>query len=165
VKLRSSYVLYGVVAIALAVWALSLLDRDARRIRRRLAEIEELIEKNGQENSLVAANKARLLGGFFTTAFEIDILPYSQVVTDRQQLMRAAMGYRSRSQRIGVSFCEQDLAIDGERRSADMELVAELTGRRVSLAPERYQLRMQWSEEDGEWRIRRLEVLEMPEGP
>ncbi|MCP4664540.1 MAG: hypothetical protein GY856_54845 [bacterium] len=161
-KFRSSYVLYGVVAIAVAAWALSLLGSDARRIRRRLAEFEELIEKNGQENNLVAANKARLLGGFFTKTFEIDIVPFSQVVTDRQQLMRVAMGYRSRSQRIGVAFREQDLSIDDQRRSADMGLVAELTGRTVSLAPERYQLRMQWSEEEGEWRIRRLEVIEGP---
>ncbi len=163
-KIRSSYILYGIIAIALAVWALSFLGGDARRIRSRLAELEALIEKNEQENNLVAANKARLLGGFFTSSFEIDIVPFSQVVTDRQQLMRVAMGYRSRSERIGVVFREQELAIDAERRSADMGLIAELTGRRMSLTPERYDLRIRWSEEDGEWRIRRLEVLEMPEG-
>lgn len=161
-KVRSSYILYGIVAIALAVWALSFLGGDARRIRHRLDELEELIEKTEQENNLVAANKARLLGGFFTNRFEIEIVPYSQVVTDRQQLMQVAMGYRSRSERIGVAFREEELAIDAERRSADMGVVAELTGRRVSLTPERYDLLIQWSEEDGEWRIRRLEVLEVP---
>ena len=162
-KIRGSQLLWVVLAAAAVIWAGSrLLGGEARKIRRQLAELEQLIEKEEGESNLIGANKVRRIGELLAPQFEIDIVPYSQVVRDRQQLLRVAMGYRSRSATIEVDFRQHEIDVDAAARSASHRAVAVLSGR--DRGRESYRIAFQWTEIEGEWLVRRIDVLEVLEG-
>ncbi len=162
-KIRGSQLLWIVLAAAAVVWAASrFLGGETQRIRRQLAELEQLIEKAEGENNLIGANKVRRIGELMAPQFEIEIVPYSQVVRDRQQLLRVAMGYRSRSPTIEVDFRDQEIEVDTARRSASHRAVAVLSGQ--GRGQESYRVAFQWTQIEGEWRLRRIDVLEVLEG-
>lgn len=163
-KLKTIHGLYVLLAIGVGLWIYQQLDNEERRIRRQLGALQELLEKGGTENDLIAANKARLLGELFSTDFEVHILPLSTSLSDRQGLMRIALQYRRQHERIGVDFRDQELTVDRRLRRAEMGAVAVITGASGGLSRERYRVRFEWTLEDETWKIRRLEVLAVLEG-
>jgi hypothetical protein len=79
--------------------------------------------------------------------------------------MQVTLGYRRRAERIGLDFHDRELTVDPRLRVADLTTTATLTGRTAGSAyRERYRLRLGWVEEEGEWRIRRIELLEVLDG-
>ncbi len=157
--------LYALVGIAALVWAVSEWQSDARRIRRQLARLQDLIEKNGAESDLVAANQARQVGGLFTADFALELQPLAMTVTDRQQLMQVVLQYRRSYQQIGLDFRDRDLQVDPQLRRADLATTAVLTARDGGgFARESYRLRCEWTVEQNEWRLKRLVVLEIRAG-
>lgn len=165
-KSRSIQLLYAVLIVAVAFWIWSQWSSDRRRIQRQLGRLQDLIEKTGDENSLTAANKARQVGNLMTREFEIGLEPYAGVVTDRARLSQVVLGYRDASSRIGLDFRDQELGLDETHGFADMTLVATVTGAIDGNSyRERYRLRLRWIEEEGEWLIQRVDLLEVLEGP
>ncbi len=163
-KLKTVHGLYGLLAIGVGLWIYQQLDSEERRIRGQLAALQDLIEKDGPENDLVAVNKARLLGELFSSDFEAHILPLSTSLSDLQGLMQIALQYRRQHDRISLDFRDQELSVDRHLQRAEMAAVAVITGARGGLSQERYRMRFEWIAEDDAWRIRRLEVLEVLEG-
>ncbi len=157
--------LYGLLALGVAVWLYSSWSSDRRRIERQLGELRALVEKDGKESALVGANKARQVGQLFGRDFALELGAYGQVINDRARVAQVVLQYRTGSERIGVDFRDQELAVDSQLRLADMTLVASVTGTLDGDAyRERYRLRLRWVEEDGEWRIQRVELFEVLEG-
>lgn len=152
--------LYAAVAIGAAVWLAFFLLGEERQVRARLGELQQILDKADGESQLVGVNKARRLGEMFTAQFVIDLAPFGLTVDNRQDLMRTAAGYRGRSAEVGVEFREESLTLDGDR--AEHGLVATVTGARGGR--EAYRLHIQWAREEGEWKIARLDVLEVLEG-
>lgn len=162
---RAAPVLYALLALAVAYWLVQGWNSDRRRIGRQLDELRELVEKTGPENDLAAANKARQVGDLLARDFELHLEPYGPVVTDRQRLMQVTLGYRRRAERIGLDFHDREFTVDPRLRVADLTTTATLTGRTAGSAyRELYRLRLGWVEEEGEWRIRRVELLEVLDG-
>ena len=162
-KLRPSHLLWIVLVLAAGAWIWSRLgSADQRVIRQKLSRLESLIEKDGSENNLVDANKVRQIGDLLTPEFEVDVVPYSQKVTNRQELMRLAMGYRARSQKVGVDFRDEELTIDAASRSARLAAVVVVSG--GEMRRESYRVAMDLEKSGSDWLIRRVEVLEVLEG-
>jgi hypothetical protein len=165
-KSRTTYLLYAVLAAAVGVWLYNSWSSDRRRIERQLDRFRSLIEKEGDESALAAADRARRVGELLARDFALHLEPYAPVLTDRRELARVVLGYRSRASRIGLDFRDRDLALDETLRIGDMTLVAAIAGtadgRRYS---EGYRLRLRWVPEDGEWRIQRVDLLEVLERP
>ena len=150
----------------MALWIGNQWSSDRRRIERQLGKLQDLIEKTGKESALVAANKAREVGLLLTREFELHLEPYAGVVTDRARLSQVVLGYRNSAASIGLEFRDRDLGLDPDLGIGDMTTVAVVTG---SLGGdryrERYRLRLRWIEEEGEWLIQRVDLLEVLEGP
>lgn len=162
-KLRGSHLLALALGVAIAVWAVTRLGSgDARAIRQKLGELEALIEKDAGEGNLAGAAKARQIGDLLTSQFEIVIVPYSEKISDRRELARVALAYRSRSRTVGLDFRDQELEIDPSGRNARLAAVAALSG--DDLRRESYRVAIDWEKSGGDWLIRRVEVLEVLEG-
>lgn len=162
--IRASHLLWVVLAVAVAVWAVARLGSDdARRIRRRLGELERLIEKAEGESNLVGAGKVRRLGELFAPELEVAIEPYSQTVSGRSELARVTMAYRSRSAAIDVAFRAVELDVDAASRTARLDAVAVLSG--DDARRESYRVSFAWQKLGDEWLIRRVDVLEVLENP
>jgi hypothetical protein len=163
VRIRGNQLLWIALAAAVAVWAVGRLGSgDARILRQKLARLEELIEKVSGENNLTGADKARRIGDLLTPQFEIDVVPYAEKISDRRELVRVAMAYRSRSRTVGLDFRDQELEIDPAGRSARLDAVAAVAGddgRRES-----YRVAVDWEKSGRDWLIRRVTVLEVLEG-
>ena len=167
VQRRVSYLLYGLLAAGVAVWLFSQLGGEQRRVIKRLERLEELIEKHGAENDLVAANKARNVGLLFARDFEIDLQGRARgVVTERQRIAQVMLRYRSAPSRIELSFRDVEVTLGEDGRGAEMTAVAAAaatTGGETR--HRRFRLAFRWLKEDGEWVIRRAELVEELEGP
>ncbi len=159
-RIRGSHLLWGALAVAVVAWAVSRLGSDdTRRIRQRLGEVERLIEKAEGESNLAGAGKVRRLGELFAPELEILIEPYSEQVSDRSELRRVVMGYRSRAATIAVAFRDRELEVDAGGRRARLDAVAAVSGdgdRRES-----YRVAIDWEKLGDEWLIRRIDVLEV----
>ncbi len=158
---KAYHVLFLVIVIAAAVWAVSHWRSDERQIRRQLGQLAELLEKPAGESALAGANQVRQIGDLLTTNFEIDIAPYGQVVRDRQELLRTAMGYRSRVETAGLAFRGVEIELGNAGRTATLQAVAVLSGRDAA-GPRRdaYRVALDWVEQGGEWKISRIDVVE-----
>ena len=165
VKGRASYVLYGLLAIAGGVWLAAQLGGEKRRIERRLERLEELIEKDGNENDLIAANKARNVGLLFGRDFEID-LKGRGVVTERPRIAQVMLRYRSAPSRIELTFRDLEIEVAASGASAEMTAVAAASATTSGeRSQRRFRLAFSWLKEDGEWVIRRAELIEELAGP
>lgn len=159
---RLSYLLYGVLAVAVGVWLLGQLGGEKRRIEKRLERLEELIEKDGAENDLVAANTARNVGLLFAREFQIDLRGRAQgVVTERPRIAQVMLRYRSAPSRIELGFRDVEIELGPDSRSADMSAVATASATTDGdLRRRRFRLAFRWVKEDGEWVIERAELVE-----
>ena len=165
-KGRASFLLYALLAVAVLVWLVGQLGGEERRITERLERLEELIEKNGAENDLVAANKARNVGLLFARDFQIDLQGRARgAVTQRQRIAQVMLRYRSAPSRIELSFREVEIDLGEGGLSAEMTAVAAvsaITG--GDLGRRRFRLAFSWLKEDDDWVIRRAELVEELEG-
>ncbi len=166
-KGRASYLLYGLLAIGVGVWLFGQLGGEKKRVIKRLERLEELIEKDGAENDLVAANKARNVGLLFARDFEIDLQGRARgVVTERQRIAQVMLQYRSGPSRIELDFRGIEVEIQGDGLSAEMTATASAAATtNGDTRHRRFRLAFRWIQEDREWVIRRAELVEELEGP
>ncbi len=165
-KARSSYFLYGLLALAVLVWLFGQLGGEQQRILEQLERLEELVEKDGTENDLVAANKARNVGLLFAGDFEVDLRGRGRgVITERRLIAQVMMRYRSAPSRIELTFSNVDIVVDDAASGAEMTALATAAATTGGdLRHRRFRLAFRWVKEDGEWLIRRAELIEELDG-
>lgn len=146
-----------VAVLAVARWWTS----DARRIGRKVDYLIECIEKSPGEGKLAAALKAEQLGGLFADAFVFRARPYDFETQDRQTLIRTVALYRLRSERIGAQVLARRLDIDAANRRATMTLTTRFTGGWRDLGNDALRFQINWREDDGEWQIDTVDLLEV----
>ncbi len=160
--MRFSSWLYGLLALAVAIWLVSQLGGEERRIRGRLAELAELLEKDGPENGLVAVNKARSVALMFASDFDVVLQGYSTgAVSGPQQISQAMLRYRTAPSRIDVAFRDIEVELDAAKRTADMSAVGVASATAGGdLSRRRFRFAFRWVKEDREWVIQRAELIE-----
>lgn len=158
--------LAGLLVLLGGWWLLSWYTSPERRINAQLSEIQKLISKAPGENNLNALAKARAATGLFADSFEFVAEPFDFHTRDRQQLISGIHQYRSRAQTILMQFPDKDLSVDKEHGRATSQVTAHfITKARDVAGREAYRFQINWVEQDGEWRmdyVRLLEIIDEP---
>lgn len=148
----------GLAAASLGLW---IWNDEARRIDRRLAKLCDLAGKSPTESQLQGAAKANAIADVFAADFELIAEPESYATSNRQDLIRGIMTYRSRSRTLVVDVLRKELFVDpgglGATHYAYLQLVNDLGD---LVGSETYPVRVEWAKQDGKWFVRTLEVLE-----
>jgi len=139
---------------------------DSRRIGRLLDRCEDLVDKRPGEHDLSGLNKARRVGDLFASHFEVRAPQYKVMTTDRGELVRAVVRFRTRSESIHTRFSDRQLWVDAQLHRATLQTVVSFVTDIGGLAgSEAYRLQVNLAEEDGRWRIDFVELLEVLERP
>jgi hypothetical protein len=149
----------GVVLVA--VWlAVDLWNDDTRRIDRRLAKLQKLAAKSMVETQFQGASKAKRISDFFTIEFELRAEPESYATSNRQDLVRGVMAYRSRSESLAVDVIRKELFVDPGGATATHYAYVRFVNDLGDLGgTESYPVQIEWVKEGGKWLIKKLEVL------
>jgi hypothetical protein len=161
-RLRTVVAVVLLLAAGLAAWRH--FTSPQRQVLRRLGALADLLAKDGPENQLTAAATARGVAGFFAPGFFVRADPYEGELADPQQLMGAVMRLRGPAQRLDVAFSDRDVRLDEVSRTAVVGFVGTVSlDRGAGQGRESWRVRTLWVEDDGEWRIAELELLEQIE--
>ena len=137
-----------------------------RRINKKIQQIQKLVSKTPGESDIVALGKARRVSEMFADSFEFRAEDFDFYTRDLQRLAAGVHQYRSYSQAIAMRVRDKELVINEEHRRASTYLIADfVTKARDITGREAYRFRIDWVEQDGDWRIDFVELLEILEEP
>ncbi len=156
--------LLAALAAGLAAWWWLGRGGDERAIERQLERLVELAEKEPGETPLAGLERARAITGLFAARFELRARPFDFATRDRQELARAIASYRAGPERISSRVTDRELWLDAEARRAAMRVTIEF-GEGLALTGNRdaYRFQIGWVEENGEWRIDLVDLIEIVE--
>ena len=154
-----------VVAAALVVWFVATRNQGIEgQVRRQIDEVQKLVGKVPGENNLESLNRARRVSELFATDFEFVAPQFDFATRNRRALVGAIHDYRSRSSTVAMLTRDLEISVDEAARRATVHLIAEfVSGVDDLLSREAYAFQINVKEENDEWRIdyvRLLEVLE-----
>jgi hypothetical protein len=150
------------IAAALAFW--SWWSADRQRIGRALRGLSEAVEKSPGEGQLGAALKSQEAATFFAEPFEFRARQFDFETRDRRSLARNVALYRLRSDRIAVHIFDRRLDLDPAAREATMMLSARFVGGLRGRGNEVYRFQLNWVEQQGQWKIGYVDLLEILPG-
>ncbi len=137
-----------------------------RRINKKIQQIQKLVSKAPGESDIVALGKARRLSEMFADSFEFRAEDFDFFTRDRQRLAAGVHQYRSYSQAIDMRVRDKELMVNEEHRRASTYLIADfVTQARDITGREAYRLRLDWVEQEDDWRIDFVELMEILEEP
>lgn len=137
-----------------------------RQIEKGIKRMQKLVSKTPGESDLVALGKARNVSEMFADSFEFRAEGFDFYTRDRQRLAAGVHQYRSFSQAIAMRVRDKELTVDVEHRRASTYLVADfVTQARDITGREAYRFRIDWVEQEGDWKIDFVELLEILEEP
>jgi len=158
--------LAGLLLVLSGWWLIDWYTSPERRIDGQLGEIQKLISKAPGENNLNALAKARAATELFADSFEFEARQFDFHTRDRQQLISGIHQYRTRAETILMQFPEREIAVDKELGRATSQVTAHFITKTRDLAGrEAYRFQINWIEQEGEWRmdyVRLLEIIEEP---
>ncbi len=136
-----------------------------RRIYRRLDALTSRLEKHGSESALAGAATAHGVLDFFAPGFIVRARPYEDELRDPDVLMGAVMRFRGGAQQIAVDVSDRHLTLGPDERSGELVFLAGVSlDRGAGSGRESWRVRSLWIEDDGEWKISELELLQRVEG-
>lgn len=155
-KWLAAVVLLGLGAVAFWLW-----NDDARRIERRYGKLQKLAGKSLAETQLEGAGRARAMADLFAAEFELIAEPENYATSNRQDLIRAVMSYRSRARTLAVDVLRQELFVDAGGASAILYAHVRFVADFGDLAgSDIYPVRVEWVEEGRDWKVKKLEILQ-----
>lgn len=153
------YIAIAIVAAAVALFFY--LRGDERRILRQLDRLEELMSKQGAEDQLASFVVVREVSSLFADGFVVRAKPWQGSLVGRKELTGALMRYRTAALVIEAEVGSRELEVDGDLGLAtlvgDLQVVMDFGGRK---GRERRQVRIEWVEEEGQWLVREVDLLE-----
>src|ERR1041384_2478124 len=113
--------------VALAIWGWRVFFPTPEHvIRRQLAGLARIASIAPNEGPLAKAYNSQKLTSFFASDVEIvlDIPGHSAALHDRDELIRAAMAWRSSATSLKVEFLDVSVTVASEKQSAQANLTA-----------------------------------------
>ncbi len=147
--------------LALGIWGWRIFFPTPEQvIRRQLADLARIASIAPNEGPLAKAYNSQKLVSFFAPDVEIilDVPGHSASLHDRDELMRAAMAWRSSATSLKVEFLDisVSLAPDKEAALAHLTAKANLPGESV---PDVQELKIAFRKMEGKWLISRVETI------
>lgn len=158
--MKKTTLLYLLLTAGVAFWLGSeLFGSEESRIRRRLAEIEELVEKSPGEGALDNVGRSRSFAEIFAERFEVELAPTGERIGDKQNLMRVFVAFRHNSESITLEYRNLEIVLAENGRDAVATFEALLNGGPLGiLADESYGVELKLRKEEGDWRIVKASV-------
>jgi len=159
---RRRLVALAVIAVLVAWLAVRWMD-PARAIHRRLDQLESLLSKEGREEQIATFGVARQVAKLFAPGFVVLAAPYEGQISGQQQLVGAVHRYRTTGDRMVAVIDQREIEVRENRtaistfRATVTMTIGDRTGR------DSFRVLVQWQDDDGEWLINRLEVVEVIE--
>ncbi len=151
-----------VVSVAVGLWlAWGAWSSPERAIARQLEELAELGTKSPFESELEGAGRARKIADLFAGEFLLEAEPEGYATSNRQDLIRAILAYRSRSRSLVVSLGPMEVLLEGKEHARVFATVTFVNDLGDLAGTELYPVEARMVREAGEWRIRRLELREL----
>ena len=156
----------AVVLIVGGWWWYGWFTSPERQIDKQLGRIQKLISKAPGEDNLGALAKARAATELFAKNFEFVAEHFDFHTRDRQLLISGIHQYRSRAQTILMQYPEKELSVDARQGRATSHVTVQfITQARDIAGREAYRFQINWLEQDGEWRMDYVQLLEILEEP
>jgi len=133
---------------------------DRRQIERRLDELVAACEKSGPDSPLSLLGRTQTILDSFAAGLLVQAGPYGGSFRDARELAGFIHRYRATSSRVEIAVTESELVVR-PNRTAEMSAVFRVSGERGG-GPGRESFRAQlfWVDEEGDWKIREVEVVE-----
>jgi hypothetical protein len=158
--MNKTRILYLVLAVAAAIWLGSRFFGDeAGKIRGRLEEIRDLIEKSAGEGALEGVSRSTSFAELFAEPFEAEVSPAGQRLGDKGRLMQVFVGFRHASERVTLDYRAVEIVVAENQREAGVTLEALLNGGPAGmLAGEAFPVELRFRKVDGDWLVARAWV-------
>jgi hypothetical protein len=146
----------------LVYWAIAVLFPSPERvIRKRFAEVAQLVSFSGNEAPLAKLMNTQKLAGYFAT--DVDVLidvpgRSQQSLHGRREIIQAAGAARNTLTALKVEFPDVIVTVNPDRRSAvaNVTVTAVVSGERDMFVQE---LKCILQKNDGNWLLSRLETV------
>lgn len=141
------------------------LNDDERVIHAKVDELVELAGKEGEESVFSGIGTARQIARHFTEEFRLSMgRPFPEGTSSRDELTAVVHRARESSSEIRLRVSDRDLQVDESGERAVMELTGHgYLAHRGGRGEESRRFRVEWIKEDGDWFIRTVELLDIPE--
>jgi hypothetical protein len=166
-EIKPAWLVLGAVVLILGGWGwYRWFTSPERQIDNQLERIQKLISKAPSEDNLRALAKARQATDLFAADFEFVAPQFDFHTRDRQRLISGIHQYRSRAETILMQFPETALSVDTDQGRATSHVTAQFITKAQDLAGrEAYRFQINWVEQEGEWRMDYVRLLEIFEEP
>lgn len=148
---------FAVAGLALAAWLW--LTSDRRRIERRLDALVAACEKSGPDSPLSLLGRTQTILESFAAGMLVRADPYGGSFRDARELAGLVHRYRASASRVEIAATDRDLLVR-PNGTAELSVVFRIVGDRGGPGTESFSARIFWVEEEGDWKIRELEVVE-----
>jgi len=159
--MNAKKLLAGLAATIAIILAWGWWSSDARRISSRLDDMIAAVAKSSGENQLNGALKAQEFAGHYAEPFVFRARQFDFETRSRQDLVRAVLLYRTRSERIATRVLDKRLDVDNATRRATMFVTARFVGGWRSGSDDAYRFQLNWVEQAGEWKIDYADLVEV----
>lgn len=158
--MKKTGILYLVLTVAIGFWLWTIFsDNEEAQIRRRLAEIEELVEKSAGEGAIDGVGRARSFADLFTDPFSAEVAPAGARIGDKAQLMQTFVGFRHASETVALDYRNVLIAVGGNKKEAVATFEALLNGGPGGiLADESYAVELRFRKVKGDWLVSQATV-------
>lgn len=137
-------------------------DSDEKIINRKLDELVELAEKDGEESPFVALGDSGKILTYIALEPDVELGSPLPAIQDRQELRGVIVQVRQNLQSLRIRILKRDLLVAEDRQSAVMEVEAEGTATYSGESGrERRQFTVDWIREEGEWVIQKVRMERM----
>lgn len=154
----------GTAAVLLCLLAggwLYLHDRDSRLIRKRFAELERTLTKQGPENQVMALARAQGVTAYLASDAVIRIDPIFPYTLHRGDIPGLAFRVRSMVDHIHFRAFDRQIELDATRTAAKMRVTirgtVEMNG---GVETQIHEFEIDWVKEDGDWVIQSARVVQ-----
>ena len=147
--------------IALVIWGwLVLFPTPEHVIRNQLSDLARTASVAPNEGPLAKAYNSQKLASFFAPDVEIvlDVPGHAAGIHDRDELMRAAMAWRSNASGLKVEFVDVSVVVAADKQSAISHLTGKANVPGENL-PEVQELKIAFKKLEGKWLIHRVQTV------
>ena len=154
--------LYGLVAIAaIVVVTIHQMDRDARRINKRLNQLAKTVEKTSGESHLSTLAKSQQVVGYFTPDALLRLHPVLPHQVTRRELSTVFYQVHSRVETLNFRIRDRRLEVDRPTGTADMRFTATGTAQWGARTESQiHEFHLHWVKQDREWYIDQAEIVQ-----